>query len=79
MTAWLDQIAISEFSELIARPRSASAGPGICGALPARAFRHRYPAGCLREADHCGSHSPEASNAARLDTAAARRRDIGAA
>lgn len=73
MTAWLDQITIDEYSEHLPRPRSASAGPGLCGALPARAFRGRYPAGCLREAAHTGPHAPEAASADRLDRAAQRR------
>lgn len=73
MTTWLDHVTIAEFSENLPRPRSAEAEPGRCGALPAQAFRYRYRAGCLREADHGGSHAPEPRNADRLEAAARRR------
>lgn len=72
-TPWLDNLHISEFSELIERKRSTLAEPDRCGALPARAFWDRYPAGCLRDGAHTGSHAPEMADATRLDTAAHRR------
>jgi len=73
MTAWLDRIAIEEFTETVPRERSSVAEPGRCGALTARAFQGRYPHGCLRENAHQGAHAPGERTAARLDDAARRR------
>jgi hypothetical protein len=73
MTAWLAQIAIEEFTETVPRGRSDTAEAGRCGALTARAFRGRYPQGCLRENAHEGPHAPQERSAERLDGAAHRR------
>lgn len=73
MTAWLDRIVIEEFTEIVPRGRSDAAEPGRCGALTARAFRGRYPQGCLREDAHEGPHAPQERSAERLDGAAHRR------
>jgi len=73
MTAWLDRIAIEEFTETVPRGRSDAAEAGRCGALTARAFRARYPQGCLREDAHEGAHAPQERSAERLDDAARRR------
>lgn len=77
MTAWLDHIAIDEFTETVPRQRSDAAEAGRCGALTARAFQGRYPQGCLRQDTHEGPHAPQERSAQRLDGAAQRRATHG--
>jgi hypothetical protein len=61
----LESVELHEYSESF--PREMAAGHGRCGALPARAFRRKYPLGCYREVSHEGPHSALATTAQRMD------------
>lgn len=74
MQPWLAHIDITEFTETIPRERSTMGGDPECGALPAQAFRNRYPFGCLRWTGHAGPHSPIELYARRLDERDRRRK-----
>lgn len=68
---WLDNVDLVEFTDSVTRPRSYRTGPGRCGALPARAFRGRYPEGCVAAAGHEGSHCTDPAVVARAERRAA--------
>lgn len=53
---WLDNVDLVEFTDSVPRSRSYRTRSGRCGALPARAFRGRYPEGCVAAEGHEGSH-----------------------
>lgn len=63
--AHLANVELHEYSESIAREHAH--GHGRCGALPAHAFRRKYPLGCYREKTHPGPHSALAATAQRMD------------
>lgn len=61
----LANVDLHEYSEVFERPKAV--GHGRCGALPARAFRLKYPFGCYRERKHEGPHSAQAKTAQSMD------------
>jgi len=61
----LANVELHEYTETF--PREHAAGHGRCGALPARAFRRKYPLGCYRECSHEGAHSALARTAQSMD------------
>lgn len=63
--AHLANVELHEYTESITRQYAR--GHGRCGALPARAFRRKYPLGCYREREHPGPHSALARSAQRMD------------
>ena len=63
--AHLANVELHEYTEGV--PRSHAQGHGRCGALPARAFRLKYPLGCYRETSHEGPHSALAKTAQSMD------------
>lgn len=67
----LRDVQLHEFTENV--PRRHAQGHGRCGALPARAFRRKYPLGCYRERGHEGSHSALAPTAQSMDRKARMR------
>lgn len=69
-TPWLDTIDLLEFTDTINRDHAFLPQAGLCAALPARAFRGRYPFGCVADKGHSGNHTTNAAIAER-----ARRRD----
>lgn len=69
-TPWLDNVDLVEFTDTIRRDRAFLPAPGVCAALPARAFRGRYRSGCVADEGHTGNHTTSAAIAERM-----RRRD----
>lgn len=63
--AHLANVDLHEYTENI--PRLRAQGHGRCGALPARAFRTKYPLGCYREREHDGPHSALVTTAQCMD------------
>jgi len=63
--AHLRDVDLHEYTESFQRP--IVVGHGRCGALPARAFRPKYPLGCYREREHEGPHSALARTAQSMD------------
>lgn len=63
--AHLANVDLHEYTESV--PREHAQGHGRCGALPARAFRRKYPLGCYREREHEGPHSALAKTAQSMD------------
>jgi hypothetical protein len=61
----LANVELHEYTETFMR--ETAAGHGRCGALPARAFRRKYPLGCYREVGHEGAHSALARIAQSMD------------
>ncbi len=61
----LENVELHEYTEVF--PRESAVGHGRCGALPARAFRLKYPLGCYREVAHEGPHSALAKTAQSMD------------
>lgn len=71
MPKHLANVVLHEYTESI--PRDHNLDTGRCGALPAQAFRPKYPRGCYRRINHAGAHSAERSTAQSLDLRDAQR------
>ena len=72
MTPWLNNIELTEFTDTIGRQQSFTAEAGRCGAMPARAFRDRYPEGCIAAQGHTGNHFLDPVLAQRAERRATR-------
>ena len=64
--AHLAHVQLPEYTENVPRLH-VEHRDGTCGALPAKAFRARYTAGCRRLAGHDGAHAAEPRSAERAD------------
>lgn len=69
---WLDNVDLLEFTDSIPRKVAINAPVARCGALPARAFRARYPLGCVALVGHTGNHCTDPTIARRVERRATR-------
>lgn len=69
---WLDNVDLVEFTNAFERDRSIRTPLHRCGALPAKAFRGRYPDGCVGDTGHDGNHCTDQSVFERAQRRAAR-------